>query len=395
VHSTFSVNKKWSLKMKAILVLVFVVFPALSAWATGHDQGGGGDLCEDRIKIIRDDFRQWIAKGGANALQLPLPLTVDQYSSSMLGQMAITKIRCVSNGDAGYPVEVNGTAKTCRFDFYGGQSLITCDFSKFQSIDESSQYSLIHHEYAGLAGIEVPNGDDSLYSVSNQISGFLEDQIVKKLVVKPPPISDEQGPFDPQSCQGPALTYQKGLSYIQPGETSHDFNLTAFGVWERSRDCNTVTGCKPWTPVDMAKVSYSESNDDMSASQTIVDTIRISLNALQKNINYSIQFCPRTSGGSCARTDIKESFFFTFDNADIIQSHKNLSLNYMWWWGSTPYTGIAVIKTPLESVGSAPLKLENMDGIFTDHCFRFAKRSSFQSGNGSYTELDIVYMGQY
>ncbi len=50
---------------------------------------------------------------------------------------------------------------------------------------ESDQYVLVHHEYAGLAGIEISKGEDSDYQVSNQISGYLENQVIKKLAVKP------------------------------------------------------------------------------------------------------------------------------------------------------------------------------------------------------------------
>jgi hypothetical protein len=42
----------------------------------------------------------------------------------------------------------------------------------------------VHHEFAGLAAIEPPIGDESQYLVSNQISGYLVNQVVKKLAVK-------------------------------------------------------------------------------------------------------------------------------------------------------------------------------------------------------------------
>ena len=37
----------------------------------------------------------------------------------------------------------------------------------------------------GLARVEKPNADDSEYGTSNQISDYLENQIIKKLAVKP------------------------------------------------------------------------------------------------------------------------------------------------------------------------------------------------------------------
>lgn len=145
---------------------------------------GGGDLCEDRIKNIRDDLKSWILKGGAKTLQLPTGVSAGQYSDDMLEQMSVAKIRCVVNGDAGYPVTVEGAPKVCRFDRSSSLSLITCDLKKFEGMSQEDQYTLVHHEYAGLADIERPNGSESDYRVSNQISQNLENMMVKRMVVK-------------------------------------------------------------------------------------------------------------------------------------------------------------------------------------------------------------------
>lgn len=145
---------------------------------------GGGDLCEDRIQSIRDDLKKWIIEGGSQTLKLPAGFTAQKYKDEMLEKIQTTSVRCVGNGDAGYPVTVEGSAKVCRFDRSGSANLITCDYKKFQDMSESNQYVLVHHEYAGLADVERPNGSDSDYSVSNQISGSLVDQVVKKLAVR-------------------------------------------------------------------------------------------------------------------------------------------------------------------------------------------------------------------
>jgi hypothetical protein len=102
----------------------------------------------------------------------------------MFAQLEGANIRCVGPTDPGFPVTVNGTPKVCRFDqVSGGQ--ITCDFLKFNATGESDQYVLIHHEFAGLARVELPNQADSYYEISNQISGYLQDVVVKRLAVKP------------------------------------------------------------------------------------------------------------------------------------------------------------------------------------------------------------------
>ena len=151
----------------------------------GNEGGGGGDVaCEDRIKIIRDDIKSWMQKGGSQSLVLK-DLDQESYVDGMLSAIKQAKIKCVGPNDPGYPVLVNGTPKTCRFDVNNSGATITCDFEKFQKTSESDQYVLVHHEFAGIAGVEIPNGDDSDYFVSNQISAFLENVVVKKLAVKP------------------------------------------------------------------------------------------------------------------------------------------------------------------------------------------------------------------
>lgn len=159
----------------------------ISTLSRGGVATGGGDVaCEGRIKIIREDLAMWIKKGGASGLSLPPNISVSQYSDAMLSQIKKAKIKCVGPGDEGYPVNINKTAKACKFEATQHKSQIICDYSKFESTSDSDQYVLVHHEFAGLANIEVPRGDDSHYSISNQISGYLVDQVVKKLAISPP-----------------------------------------------------------------------------------------------------------------------------------------------------------------------------------------------------------------
>jgi hypothetical protein len=164
------------------------------AWGSNEGRGGG-DQCENRVLMIGADLKTWIMNGGARHLKLPVDVSLDGYSKGMLQEIRNAKIRCVQKGEPGYPVEINGTPKTCRFDKKDNWRQITCDSEKFQKISETEQYILIHHEYAGLADIERPDNERSHYEVSNQISGYLEDQVVKKLVVKqsgPPQTRDKR-----------------------------------------------------------------------------------------------------------------------------------------------------------------------------------------------------------
>lgn len=165
-------NSNWKSRL---LFLAIIATHSISAHAGGGVSIGGGDLCEDRIKVIGADLLDWIRQGGPDALNLPAGISVEQYSSKMIEVIQKTKIRCVGAHDLGYPVEVDGTPKTCRFDKRAHETRITCDFQKFRFLSVSDRYVLIHHEYAGLSGIEQPKGDDSTYEVSNQISEFLEN----------------------------------------------------------------------------------------------------------------------------------------------------------------------------------------------------------------------------
>lgn len=153
--------------------------------ALGGMNSGGGDPCESRIKVIRDDFKSWISQGGPQGLRLPKGISLGSYILRMSYYIDNAKVACVSSASADYPVQVQGTPKVCRFDRSQSESRITCESSRFSKLSETDQYVLIHHEYAGLADIERPNGDDSNYEISNQISDYLVDVVVKKLAIKP------------------------------------------------------------------------------------------------------------------------------------------------------------------------------------------------------------------
>lgn len=155
--------------------------------ARGTEGVGGGDSCEARIKDIGADLNSWIKNGGYLFLKLPSEISYSAYADIMSKKITNAKVACVSKGDNYYPVEINGTPKICKFYRQEGADLITCDADKFRSLTEDEQYILTHHEYAGLAEFEKPTADVSDYSISKQISAFLELQTVKKLAVKSTP----------------------------------------------------------------------------------------------------------------------------------------------------------------------------------------------------------------
>lgn len=170
---------------KAILLVATLLTVASQARA-GNGSSGGGDMCENRVQAIRDDLEDWINNGGHTTLNLPVGITSNQYANTMLGSFGSTQIKCVGEGDPGFPVIVGNTPKVCRFDTDQSGNRITCDYKKFMAptSSESHQYVLIHHEYAGISQFELPNDDESSYLISNQISSYLVNTLVKKLSVR-------------------------------------------------------------------------------------------------------------------------------------------------------------------------------------------------------------------
>lgn len=186
-----------------IVASICSVLPLSAAFAGARDTGGG-DPCEKRIQEIRDDIRDWILKGGPRAgLVLPAGMSVEQYSAQMLEFLAVansnrvqterTFIQCVH-----HPVQVQDNQKICRFDKDrdGSEARITCFYEAFldkNTMSEEDQYQLIHHEYAGLADVEIPQGAQSDYGVSRQIAGRLEERVKKMLAIRPqapkPPVA--------------------------------------------------------------------------------------------------------------------------------------------------------------------------------------------------------------
>lgn len=216
---------------------------AQSAILHGGSEGtGGGDICESRIQNILADINQWIHLGGAKQLKLPPNTTLKKYHKNMTKAMQNVKIKCVGEKDKEFPVQINGTPKICKFTSSLNSNQFTCDFIKWNQLNETQQYVLIHHEIAGIAGIEKANLDVSDYQVSKQLEHFLFDQFDKKLAIKSSRTFLCEscsrfvklklgkhyycGEFDPyivgDACQFVGLDYRKNLYFIY--DSAHQLN---------------------------------------------------------------------------------------------------------------------------------------------------------------------------
>lgn len=195
--------------MKKLLLMMFLTsgftyaqlnFTINQVTARGGEAGGGGDDCENRIQLIADDIKSWIKKGGSNYLKFEGDLNAEAYNTKMLDILNIVSsnelvsnvVECTSD-----KIYVGETEKTCRWEVSKEVSeqgfKIFCNYDRFMNgvSDESkkleredAQYQLVHHEIAGVAGVEGSFKDRSRYNLSNQIVASLAYKKEKKLVVK-------------------------------------------------------------------------------------------------------------------------------------------------------------------------------------------------------------------
>ncbi|MGK5084244.1 hypothetical protein WDW37_13190 [Bdellovibrionota bacterium FG-1] len=184
------------LKISPFVILTLLNLYSLTAHAAkeGGVSGGGGDASEVRVNDIRADILKWIGEGGAETLKLPSGITRESYRAGMekfltphavvIGFVTTAQETLSSNPEG--KVNVSGLAKTCRGFVSSEDQLphILCNAERFAANSESQQYQLIHHEFAGLAGLEQNIGASSDYQLSRQLTDFLVPQTVLRLAVK-------------------------------------------------------------------------------------------------------------------------------------------------------------------------------------------------------------------
>lgn len=228
---------------RSVIVLVCAMALQAQAGGNGYDHDNGGDICENRFTEVRNDLSSWITKGGAASLRLPAGVSLETYVQQMLAKISTAKVSCIQAA-----VLVGSAEKTCKnFTDADGTLRIECNSKRFLETADADQYVLVHHEYAGLAGFEVNNGEASDYSISNQITEFLENQIIKKLVVRPP-LDASIDPFDPASCTDEAMPEDEAKKLLQAGEDRVD--LAPFTMFSRERWCSNGTGCGDWKRIE-------------------------------------------------------------------------------------------------------------------------------------------------
>lgn len=165
-------------ELMSVVGMMTIAGPSSTAFAQDYGVRNGGDVLERRFNEISGDLREWILKGGAQNLHFPEGVQRSDYEQKMLSVMSDYSVSFTNN-----TIVVNEVEKDCQN--IPEKKIIECNIARFKGASESDQYVIVHHEYAGLAGIETNDGKArSNYLISSQISSSLEKQVILKLAVK-------------------------------------------------------------------------------------------------------------------------------------------------------------------------------------------------------------------
>ncbi len=199
----------------------------LQKLARGGVHGGGGDASEIGINEIRGDILKWIEKGGPSAFkEFPLEINLETYIERMTQVLQphavvigfVNTQQENTTNDPEMRVYVNGQPKQCR-GFVSEKDQrphILCNSDRYPK-GGADQYKLIHHEFAGLVGVERNDGASSDYVFSNQLTDFLVPEVVYRLALKPQ-VTDSSLP-GPYNCDE-----GKTISASDPGIIMCDLN---------------------------------------------------------------------------------------------------------------------------------------------------------------------------
>jgi|GEM_PF-2314576 len=157
------------------VVMSILLMNVLSLSYAIKEVGNGGDPCEEELQEVRLDISKWLHKNGHEKLLLKKLLTHNEYKKKMLEAIERSLISCVND-----TLKVGDAEKTCTN--HGNH--IQCTRKEIKNLSAEEKYKLIHHELAGIAGIEINNeSEESQYFISAQLSAFLESKVVKKLSI--------------------------------------------------------------------------------------------------------------------------------------------------------------------------------------------------------------------
>ena len=165
---------------KVLLSLLFALPLHNNAFA--GREGNGGEPAELIFKQIAQNIQQWIASGNADEIKLPHGISLALYKKKMIRALNHYTISFTES-----PIFIGASEKACRNkpDSLGGGEILCNDSRFYLSYDRNIDdvYRLVHHEFAGLAGLEVNRGAESDYFISDQISGYQKEEVLRRLPV--------------------------------------------------------------------------------------------------------------------------------------------------------------------------------------------------------------------
>lgn len=150
--------------MKTILLtsLLTMSSQAFSAYPSTNEIARTN--CETTIKSIVHVFQHWISTNKHKELKFESDLSAFLYQDGMLNTANNLDISCVAS------LTGFNHQKTCT----NYKNEIICNFNRFLESDSMTQYKLIHHELAVIAGSENDKNNDYSYYLTEQL-----DQLFK------------------------------------------------------------------------------------------------------------------------------------------------------------------------------------------------------------------------
>lgn len=248
------------MKTLSMIILLLSSTYAFAYNGDGNDKGNGGDSCESRFYQIKNDIYNWIESSGSRSLSFPDDIHYENYEVKMKAKLLEATVECVSR-----KLIIHDSEKTCiNKTLNDGKAKILCNMERFMQTPEADQYSLTHHEYAGLAGFETNRDAVSNYILSNQVTSFLQKSSTRKLAIKKH-FSDTS-----LECYNNANSFKSilrngffdvfidSIGAANPSKFSHIFNLSKEDYFKRMFIKFAANECS-WEPIE-ARLYCSKRN---------------------------------------------------------------------------------------------------------------------------------------